>query len=199
DIITPSRSDLAAPRAEGRLEQNYRIDHPAVPKRALIKRLLRRPERYYHPSVGYYEHMPAWRVKTYIGDEIWGNYYKFSFERNPWDRQVSFYYYKTRNAKKRPSLETFLKKRRKSYVENYDLHTIDGENALDFVGRYETLEEDFGRVIEQLGLTDKVRLPRANVNSMGGIAPYRDMYTEKTRNQVAEWYAREIEAFGYEF
>jgi len=33
-------------------------------------------ERYHHPSVGYYEHMPAWRVKTYLGDEIWNSYFK---------------------------------------------------------------------------------------------------------------------------
>ena len=76
--------------------QNYRLDHPAVPKRPLLKRLLRRPERHYHTSVGFYEHMPGWRIKAYIGNKIWSSYYKFTFERNPWDRQVSWYYYKTK-------------------------------------------------------------------------------------------------------
>ena len=45
--------------------QNYELDHPMVPKRRWYKRLLRRPVRYYHPSVGYYEHIPAWRVRAY--------------------------------------------------------------------------------------------------------------------------------------
>lgn len=37
----------------GQFAQNFRLLHPAVPKRPLLKRLLGRSERYHHPSVGY--------------------------------------------------------------------------------------------------------------------------------------------------
>lgn len=196
DIITPTRPDLMEAR-QGMRAQNYRLDHPLVPKRPFIKRLLGRPERFYHPSVGYYEHMPAWRVRAYLGEETWRDYYKFSFERNPWDRQVSWYYYKAKNRGRRPSFDEFMRDKRRAYVTNYDLYSQSGEIVLDFVGRYESLAEDFALVAERVGLGDGVRLPKVNVSE--AHKGYRDFYTEATRRLVGDWYRREIEHFGYEF
>lgn len=197
DVITPASKALMKHRKDERA-QNYRLDHPAVPKRSLLKRLLARPERHYHPSVGYYEHMPAWRVKTYAGDDIWDSYYKFSFERNPWDRQVSWYYYKTKSKDPRPSFERFNADKRRAYVENFDLYSIDDEICLDFIGRYETVEEDFAQVLATLGLTGKVNLPRTNV-SAGKRTDYRSYYDEESKAMIGAWYEREIKTFGYEF
>ena len=190
DFYTP------ATRQGGR---NYRSDHPAVPKRPLIKRLLRRPERHYHPSIGFYEHMPAWRAKLYLGDEIWNAYYKFSFERNPWDRQVSLYFYKTRGKTSRPRFEEFMKKKKSVYIWNSDIYMIDGRSSLDFVGKYENLDKDFGKALKAIGLDGAITLPEANTSAKPKNSSYRDFYTPATRQMVADWYAPEIELFGYEF
>ncbi len=199
DIITPARSDLQQQRMESRQAQNYQLDHPCVPQRPLIKRLLRRPERHYHPSIGFYEHMPAWRVKTYIDQNIWDNYYKFSFERNPWDRQVSFFNYKNRNRTIKSSFESALRKRKSSYVNNYDLYSIDGDIALDFIGKYENLEEDFQTITRAIGLDAEMILPVTNASKTSDTKPYREYYNDKNRHLIAEWYRREIDYFGYEF
>ncbi|RME94688.1 MAG: hypothetical protein D6773_19320 [Alphaproteobacteria bacterium] len=198
DVITPASEPLMKHR-KGQRAQNYRLDHPAVPRRPLLKRLLGRPERHYHPSVGFYEHMPAWRVRTYVGEEIWASYYKFSFERNPWDRQVSWYYYKTKSKPVRPSFEKFNADKRKAYVENFDLYSIDGEPCLDFIGRYESLEEDFASVLAAIGLKGKVTLPRANRSEARDERSYREYFDEALRDKMADWYAREIALFGYSF
>ena len=84
-----------------------------------------RPERYYHPSVGYYEHMPAWRVRAYVGEEIWRDYFKFAFVRNPWDRQISQYLYKTKSQTTRPSLDRFMARKKRAYVTSYEIYTIE--------------------------------------------------------------------------
>jgi len=199
DIITPARSDLQQQRLESRQAQNYRLDHPAVPQRPLIRRLLCRPERHYHPSIGFYEHMPAWRVKAYIDEKIWNEYYKFSFERNPWDRQVSLFNYKNRNKIIKNSFEGSLRKRRSSYINNYDLYSIEGDIALDFIGKYENLEEDFQTISRNIGLDAEMILPVTNVSKTSTTKPYREYYTEQTRQLMAEWYRREIDLFGYEF
>lgn len=198
DVITEASEQLRGVRQKP--AQNYRIEHPLKPRRPVWRAILGRPERHYHPSVGYYEHMPAWRVRAYCGEDVWNSYFKFSFERNPWDRQVSWYHYKTKSkpAHARPSFEEFNADRRRARVENWDLYTIDGRIALDFIGRYETLDADFTSVLERLGLAGRVSLPKTNVSS-GRQGSYREFYDEAGRQLVADWYAAEIRHFGYEF
>ena len=195
DVITPTRFDLEAMRKTP--GQNYRLDHPLVPKRPLLKRLLMRPERHYHPSVGYFEHIAADRVRAYVGEEIWSSYYKFTFERNPWDRQVSWYKYKTRDKKNPPSFEVFNQDYKRAYVSNFDLYSMDDEIVMDFVGTYENLAEDFPAVLSRIGLDGKIELGQANRTRKS--SGYRDFYSDQTRALMAEWYAREIEAFDYSF
>lgn len=199
DIITPARPDLESQRAAGVGGQNYRLDHPAVPKQSFWRRALGRPERYYHSTVGYYEHMPGWRLKLYVGDEIWNSYYKFAFERNPWDRQVSFYHYKTRNKKDPESFEQFLAKGKRALVDNWGIYSIGGRIAVDFVGRYEAIDHDFTAVMSELDLVHQVNLPRANVGKKKAVGSYRDYYTAETRSMVARWYPNEIASFDYKF
>lgn len=202
DVITVARTDLED--MKGVKAQNYRLDHPAVPKRSFVRRLLRRPERYYHATVGYYEHMPAWRVRTYVGEEIWSSYYKFSFERNPWDRQVSFWRYKTRHEFEPRSFETFLSRKNKAFVDNFGLYTIDGKVCLDFVGKFETLDEDLAEVLDRIGLDPASSAPSLNQSAHAkeradNAKSYRTYYSSSTRRLVADWYKPEIELFGYEF
>ena len=197
DVITPAVTEVMAVRT-GRPAQNYRLDHPLVPKRPLWRRLLRRPERSYHPSVGYYEHMPAWRVMQYVGPEIWQTYFTFTFERNPWDRQVSYYHFKQRNKDTPISFETFLKKKRSSFVPNFEIYTVDGKPCVDFVGSYERIEDDFDLALESIGLKGAVRLPSLNV-SRGRSRCYKPYYDDGTRALIGAWYEPEISTFGYEF
>jgi hypothetical protein len=195
DIITPTRGDLGGQRTVP--EQNYRLNHPLVPKRPLWRQLLRRPERHYHPTVGYYEHMPAWRVKAYVGDDVWRRYYKFAFVRNPWDRQVSFYFYKTRNERPRRSFGAFMAQKKRAFVQSRDIYAVDGKVSVDFLGRYETLEKDLSKALQDIGISAGA-LPLANVSDKPRDR-YREFYNDKTRRLVADWYAPEIAELGYEF
>jgi hypothetical protein len=195
DVITEASEQLRGHRKQP--ARNYRIEHPQKPQRPLLKRLLMRPEKHYHPSVGYYEHMPAWRVRTYCGEDVWRSYFKFTFERNPWDRQVSWYHYKTKSKSVRPSFAAFNRDRRRAYVENYDLYEIDGAIAVDYLGRYEELERGFAEVLARIGLSGRVELPRTNVSK--DRDDYRTYYDAASRDLVARWYQREITHFGYTF
>jgi hypothetical protein len=194
DVITPFRAENE-PFRMGRGPQNYRVAHPLKPERPSWRRLLGRPERYWHPTVGFYEHMPAWRIRGYVGEEVWATYFKFAFDRNPWDRQVSWYLYKTKSKRSRPSFERFMRSK-SAFVRNYELYTIDGKLAVEFVGRYENLESDFASVLKTIGVDAKVALPRTNVSASGH---YRSYYTPELRALVEKWYAPEIELLNYKF
>jgi hypothetical protein len=198
DIITPFREDAEKDR-RGRGPQNYRIEHPLKPKRPLWRKLLLRPERYYHASVGFYEHIPAWRASTYLGEEIWNSYFKFAFDRNPWDRQVSWYLYKTKSKRARPSFERFMKGRG-AFLGNHKLYTIDGTLAVDFVGRYENLEDDLARALKNVGIDQRLKVPRTNVTpNKDKSRDFRSYYSPETKALVAAWYAPEIALLGYGF
>jgi hypothetical protein len=199
DVITPFRKEKETHRG-GRGPQNLELDHPAVPKRALWRRLLRRPERSWHPSVGYYSHMPAWRVRAYVGEEIWNDYFTFAFERNPWDRQVSHYHYKNKNKgeDKKQSFDEYLSNKRKAFVDNCDLYSQDGKVIVNFLGTYENIADDFAAVLKELGLDDKVSLPFVN-RTANRQSDYQSYFAEETAQRVAEWYAPEIKIFGYRF
>lgn len=153
---------------------------------------------------GFYSHMPGRQVRAMVGEEVWTSYFKFTTDRNPWDRQVSHYFY--RHHRKSPDIdfETYLTSRRYQAlhavrVDNWDIFAIDGKIAVDQVIRFEDLAQGFAAICRQLGIGDDVALPKINVGPRKGRGHYRQYYSERTRAIVGEWYAEEIAAVGYEF
>jgi hypothetical protein len=86
---------------------------------------------------------------------------------------------------------------RKSFCRNQIEYLTDehGRRIVDFVGRYENLEADAGRLFDRLGLTDMV-LPRINPSRH---RHYSEYYSSDLAALVRERYRSDIEAFGYEF
>ncbi|MFP3943969.1 MAG: sulfotransferase family 2 domain-containing protein [Alphaproteobacteria bacterium] len=153
---------------------------------------------------GLHPHATARQVRAVLGRKIFDSYFKFAVERNPWDRQVSLYFH--REWKKNNSdtdfdrdMRSFLY-RNSEYVRlnNWSMYAIDGSIVADRVLRYENLSEEIGRLRADLGIEEKLSMPR-----MRSYAPdrphYSTYYSDWTRDLVARWYAREIEALGYEF
>jgi len=151
---------------------------------------------------GFYPHMPARHVRTLIGPEIWDSYFKFTVERNPWDRQISLYYYRYHKRKNAPSFEETLSPWFSTFhasrMRNWYGYTVDDRIIVDRIIRFENLDNDFNEISRQLGLGD-LSLPHANSGPRRERAHYRDYYTPRTRDTVANWYAREIKALGYSF
>jgi hypothetical protein len=180
-------------RANGRGAQNWRL-HGWWKSPHALKRVKLKTKDY-----GYYNHAKAAEICEHIDEKVWRSYFKFAFERNPWDRQVSLYYHRYRHEKEPPPFTTFIHTDKRAQMNNYDIYAIDGNISVDFIGRFENLEEDLKRALEHVGLTLATELPRAKTTSRHGNNPYRKYYDEDTRDIVGRWYAREIELLGYEF
>jgi hypothetical protein len=194
DIITPVTAEDEKLRT-GRGPQNWRRHGWWQSPRPLWKR---RWLKLGPPDYGYYNHITAAEVANYIGPEIWSSYFKFAFDRNPWDRQVSHYHFRHRGWKRPPTFAEFLSRDRRARVNNYEIYSIEGKPCVDFLGRFETLEEDLAKVLKTLGIEARPQLPRAK-SSFRPHKPYQDYYDEHTEKLVGDWYQNEIALLGYSF
>ena len=85
------------------------------------------------------------------------------------------------------------------WLRQLGLARLPGDLAVDFLGRFETLDQDLQFALDQVGLSTAEALPDAKTRFRPGSVPYRDHYDEDTRTIVADWYASEIKLLGYEF
>ncbi|MCH9661235.1 MAG: sulfotransferase family protein [Bacteroidetes bacterium] len=134
------------------------------------------------------------------------SYYKFTFVRNPWARVYSWY----ANIMKDPTMRTayritddnlsyeaFLKEKidHKRFSQWHFITNKAGEVPMDFIGRFENLQEDFNIVCEHLKIEDS-GLPRLLHRS---YSPYTENYTDSTKDLIYQLYRKEIDYFEYEF
>ena len=169
----------------------------------------------------------------YVSKEQFNVYFKFSFVRNPWDRIVSEYKY--RNHPMEYSFKEFLFRHfpKPSWndkychiIPQYDfLYDENGNNLVDFVGKFENLQKDFNKVCRFLGIPDK-KLPHRNQSQslfnlrynqglgelftrirgklnrrqkQNTFAHYTQYYDSETEEYVAELYKNDINVFQYKF
>ena len=123
------------------------------------------------------------------------NYFSFAFVRNPWDRLVSYWFFKKYNSKRKipkdvPLIDFLLDT---TETDQYSLVKDFGEKS--FIGRFENLQEDFDIICDKIKIP-RQELPHANKTNH---KHYTEYYDDETREIVAKKYAKDIEYFGYEF
>lgn len=136
----------------------------------------------------------------------YADYYKFTFVRNPWARAYSWYKNVMRDDIHRrnhritghPSLNEFLRVfsgKRMLRPQTCWIKDFSGSIPLDYIGRFERLEEGFREVCEAMGLSH-MALPHT---IKGSGEDYRAHYDKESIRIIAEDYQEEIELFGYSF
>ncbi len=145
----------------------------------------------------YFNHITAELVRARIGRRVWNSYFKFCFERNPWDKTVSAFNWERSRLNVPQEFSRWIEMREPpSHVDRY---SVDGEIAMDFIGRFEDLEGDFRKALGMIGVPTVPDLPRTKAGFRADQKPYREYYDERTREIVARRCWREIDLFGYEF
>jgi chondroitin 4-sulfotransferase 11 len=166
-----------------------------------------------HSALGFnsFHHKTCLEHMAEIDEETWKASFKFTFVRNPWDRAVSQFHWRMKTnqsnmGKKKISfsewlVQTFVS-RNPSFYDNQKmfLPQVDwisdqsGDIAIDFIGRFETIEKDFQHVCRKLGIN--ANLPHLKRTERHH---YRFFYDELTKNIIRKTFQRDIAHFNYSF
>lgn len=160
--------------------------------------------RKFSHKIGQMQHLNYREATRWISQAELDEYFKFCFVRNPWDWIVSLYIYILRRKNhylhqrvtKMANFSEFLEfylgtepRTQKSFLINSN-----GELAMDFIGRFENIGDDFSYACNRLGID--VDLPKENVSER---KHYTEYYSDAERDALAAWFKEDIEAFGYSF
>ena len=140
------------------------------------------------------------------------DYFKFCFVRNPYDRLYSSYMFLKKGGVNIHDINAFdqylsfykdfedfvingltedlCKKIIHFTPQNYFICDNDGTILVDFVGRFESLEEDFLKLSEKLGVD--IKLTHLNSNQKDNY-----LYTDEMTRKVRDIYKDDFDLLGY--
>lgn len=169
---------------------------------------------WWHKEIG--QHVDAATIRRYH-EGPWRDYNKISIARNPWDRAVSLFFWLARNDESLKPKKRFYhrlgipfneidetKKLFAQFVKKGDWETNDrfymmnDKVCVDFIIRYESLDDDFNEVCDKLSLP-RIDLPRLKTGIRPMQSHYSQYYDNESREIVAERHQNDIRCFGYEF
>ena len=194
EIITPlvPKDEQIRQEISGRGAQNYLVPKNKYTPRKWAKLLIK------GKSSEFYNHITAKEIKQFVSPGVWNNYFKFCFERNPWDKVISWYYWRYK-SEPRPSITEFIDSGEAKKVSGYPLYTIDGQVVADKIGLFENLSEELAAISTQLQLPEQVELPQTKSGFRKDRRHYSDILTAQDKNAIATLFQREIELLGYTY
>lgn len=146
----------------------------------------------------------GWKYILKKYPQEWCTYYKFTVERNPWDKVVSLHnFYKVILPKKaKPTFKEFLTQPKKFfYIDDWNLYTDNGNVVVDRILQYKVLHQDFKSLCYQIGIPYNNELQTLNLkrNFRNRKIPYQDYYDNELKKIVNDYYNEPIKYFNYQF
>jgi len=141
--------------------------------------------------------------------ESYNQMFSFTFVRNPFDRFVSEYKYRCSKHSDFPLFKEFVFHVYKLYQEdglygflwNHLVPQVDyvaeiQGKGVDFIGRFENLNQDFKELCRTFDLGG-LDLERHNISSSN--KRYQEYFNQETRQIIEQVYGNDLEVFGYSF
>jgi hypothetical protein len=151
------------------------------------------------------------KLRRYEKEFKLDKFFKFAFVRNPWDRAVSQISYLQRQTGKKFFSGNCFKDNIKIYCSSnkniwgHDLGAcqldflcdFSGRLRIDFLGRFESLEKDFVKACDILGIKPAPDLP--HIFNSKRECHYSKFYDDESAKWIEEKFSKDINLFGYQF
>ena len=166
----------------------------------------------YRKKFDLHKHVYARVIKNIMGDETWQNYFSFSFVRNPYDRAVSLYNWCRKGKFKFPvcqealqaeNFSQFIRGECFGQLPNQLEYLTDdrGNIIVDFIGKQESIQEDFDRVCQKLEIpSDNMNQARHSFRTRRPQDSYQSYFkSDKDIELVQNQFRSDLKFFDYKF
>ena len=141
-----------------------------------------------------HNHASTKRAIKMLGQSTWDSFYKFTIERHPYEKCVSWAWQKKGQREMSEALEYSVEQGK---YRNYDLYTLNGKVSVDFIIRYENMQKDLKIVEEKLGLEIFSRLPNAKSEEREDKRPASIVLNDAQKAAIRTHCAEEFALMGY--
>ena len=130
----------------------------------------------------------------------WDEYFKFGFVRNPWDRELSNYFYNNKELKP-PEDVSFkewlnIRLQKDGQIDSANEPQCQYLTDVDYIARFENFEEEVKYIFNRIGVS--ISQPLMHIRKTEH-KPYWEYYDDVDIMKVYEWYKKDIEMYNYEF
>jgi hypothetical protein len=158
------------------------------------------PQNYHYKDTVFRAHTSAASIMNYIAPDIWDTYFKFCFERNPWDKVISHYYWRGGGIKY-AGLDAYLAAGELEKIKAFSQYTAGDTILVDEIFKFEQLSQAIKTLKQRLELPESFRLPnyKAKSSFRKFQGDYRQFYNQQQQELIRKTFKREIDLMGYQF
>ena len=148
-------------------------------------------------------HIPSSTIKRLLFEDKkmdWDEYFKFGFVRNPWDRELSNYFFN--GGKLKPPEDISFKEwlninlRKDGLIHDHNTPQCHYLTDVDYIARFENFAEEVKYLFNRIGVP--MSQPVKHIFKTEH-KPYWEYYDDADIMKVHQWYEKDIEMYNYEF
>ena len=139
----------------------------------------------------------------------WRDYFKFALIRNPFDFEISDYFWRTKEMSQTINFKEFLKRKMKISNDpegvvpfpstNWPIYSINNKVILDYVGYFEDLDNQVTLIGEQIGLPlNTSKFPKAKSEVKKSLN-FRNLYDKECIEMIYTLHKHELDYFKYDY